>query len=444
MKSKYANLNLILIPNKIELPSIFNRIQKVFLNQQQIKLKHEELIDSFIHGKGLQDIICTGYKLLKNPIILIDASSKVLAYSGGVNVKDIFWNDLVLNGSFSYESVAMIEAKRVNYIVNSNADPVYIGKETFSVARLISKIVIDNKIAGSVAILEYEKSFSDNDIILFKLLCDIISAEMEKKRLIQNSKGYMYESFITDILDGKKIDVKTINNQIKYLGLNLKENLYVTTIQFIESDIMEKVGVQYLCNILELIISGAKSIIYKNSIVMIMSCSTKITSHQKDIKKLTDFLKKSNMYGGLSRCFHSFSDLQEHYEQSVKSIEYGMIISKRNQLFFYEEYVVYRLLEISQNKNQLMKFCHISIFTLIEYDHNNHTDNMKTLYTYLKNEKRILATANELQIHRNTLTAHIKLIEEIMDINLDDVNTTFHLYLTFKILMFTKSLNFKF
>ncbi|WP_073393272.1 helix-turn-helix domain-containing protein [Clostridium magnum] len=69
---------------------------------------------------------------------------------------------------------------------------------------------------------------------------------------------------------------------------------------------------------------------------------------------------------------------------------------------------------------------------------------MKTLYTYLKNERRVAATANDLQIHRNTLISRIKMIEEIMDINLDDVDIIFHLYLTFKILIFTKSLNFKF
>lgn len=206
LNPKYENLNLIIIPHKIELASIFNRIQSVFLNQQQIQLKHEELIDTFIHGKGLQDIIYTGYKLLKNPIILIDSSSKLLAYSGSIEVKDVFWNDLVLNGYFSYESVSMIEAKKINHIVNSNAGPVYIGKEIFSVARLISKIVMDNKTVGSIAILEYEKPFSENDIVLFKLLSDIISSEMGKKDLSKTQRDiYMNPLLLKFLMEKKSI-----------------------------------------------------------------------------------------------------------------------------------------------------------------------------------------------------------------------------------------------
>ncbi|ADK16513.1 MULTISPECIES: PucR family transcriptional regulator [Clostridium] len=444
VNSKEENLNLILIQSKVEVACIFNKIQSVFANEQKIQLKREKLINAFIHGKGLQGIINTAYKLLSNPIILIDSSSKLLSYCGSIEVNDIFWNDLVLNGYFSYESISMIEAKKLSDIISRNVDPVYVGKEIFDVARLISKIVSDNKIVGSIAMLEYEKLFSENDIILFKLLCEIISSEMQKGRFIQNSNGYMYESFITQILDGKKINSKIINDRIKCLDLNLKENLYVLTIQFTESDIIEKVDVQYLCNIFEQIISGSKCIIYDNSVVAVISCSTKMTAQQNDIKKLADFLKKSNMYGGVSRCFYNISNLQEYYRQSVKSIEYGIITAKKDHLYFYEKYVLYCLLDICQSKDELIKFCHVSIFTLIEYDNNQHTNNMKVLYTYLKNEKRIAATAADLRIHRNTLTSHIKTIEKVMNINLDDVDTAFHLYLTFKILMFTKSLNFKF
>lgn len=72
----------------------------------------------------------------------------------------------------------------------------------------------------------------------------------------------------------------------------------------------------------------------------------------------------------------------------------------------------------------------------MEYDRKNKTNYAKSLDIYLTNNKILVKTADVLQIHRKTMASRVEMIEEIMDVDLDNPNTTLHLLLTFQMLKF--------
>jgi DNA-binding PucR family transcriptional regulator len=94
------------------------------------------------------------------------------------------------------------------------------------------------------------------------------------------------------------------------------------------------------------------------------------------------------------------------------------------------------LFELGNKTTDITDYLHPAVFCLVNYDNENHTEFLKTLYYYIINLKALLKTKDILHIHRNTLVYRINKIQEITNIDLDDGETFFQLYISFKGLEF--------
>jgi PucR family transcriptional regulator, proline-responsive transcriptional activator len=436
LPSKYKKnplLNLIVLNNNIDMVTIFNEVQEMLTKQQQLAINSAKLLDCLVSEKGIEHIVNTGSELLENPICIIDLSFKLLAASKNIEVEDPIWIELLTKGYCSFDFVSMSNAEKFIELVHKSNSPVFMSKDKFRIPRIISNIKVSNKVVGYLVALECEKPFNEDDLELIFLLCKVLSSEMQKNKFLQNTKGLRYENFIIDLICGEKMDIKTIEERLNFLDLHFKNNLYVLTIKVPQNN-FANISLYRIRDTIEYILVDSKSIVYNDTIIVLISRNNKISTLENSFVKLTEFFKKNKIHGGLSRCFHSLIDIQEYYHQALKSIELGIGLKTNKFLFSYEDFAVYHLLQICSEQNNLENFCHASIYDLMEYDQKNNTDYMKCLYTYLINEKSQLETADILSICRSTLAHRIEKIQQIMNIDLNDAITTFRLILTFTIL----------
>jgi hypothetical protein len=434
--SKYKKspmLNLIVLNNSMDIITLFNEVQDMLTKQQQLAINSAKLLDCLVSEKGIEHIVNTGSELLSNPICIIDLSFKLLAASKNIQVDDPIWIELLTKGYCSFDFVSMSNVEKFIELVHKSSSPVFMSKDKFRIPRIISNIKVNNKVVGYLVALECEKPFNEDDLELIFLLCKVLSSEMQKSKFIQNTKGLRYENFIIDLLCGEKMDINSIEERLNFLDLHFKNNLYVLVVKVPQNKFVNT-SLYRIRDTIDYMLMDSKSIIYNDSIVVVMSRNNKMSTLENSFVKLTEFLKKNKIYGGLSRCFHSLVDMQEYYQQALKSIELGIGIKTNKFLFLYEDFAVYHLLEICSTQNNLENFCHASIYDLMEYDKKNNTDYMNCLSTYLLNEKSQLETADILNICRSTLAHRIEKIQRIMNIDLNDAITTFRLILTFIIL----------
>ena len=80
---------------------------------------------------------------------------------------------------------------------------------------------------------------------------------------------------------------------------------------------------------------------------------------------------------------------------------------------------------VANNNNQLVAYCvengilaHIAAF-----DEKHGTDDLRILFHYLANERKVSVTCEALFLHRNTLLYHIKRLQERFGFDLDDYHT---------------------
>lgn len=66
---------------------------------------------------------------------------------------------------------------------------------------------------------------------------------------------------------------------------------------------------------------------------------------------------------------------------------------------------------------------------LKEYDEENSTDLLNSLYVYLINDSNVNLAAKQIFVHSNTMSYRLKRITEICGINLNDANLKTTLYL---------------
>ncbi|WP_106010102.1 PucR family transcriptional regulator, partial [Clostridium luticellarii] len=429
---KNSMLNLIVLDDKIDIFKIFNEIQEIIIKYQQLDINSSKLLNALISGRGIEHIVNVGYEMLGNPICILDLSFKVIASSKDAKVDDPVWVELLTKGYCPYNFAPKESIKKFIEIAHKNNSPVFMNKNKFRIPRIISNIKINNTVVAYLISLEYKKPFSKNDMDLIILLCRTISSEMQKNKFFQNTKGFRYESFITSLLDGSETNKKIIEDRLKFLDLNFNYNLYVLVI-FVPQNKFVHTSLHQIRDTIDYILTGSKSIIYNEFIVILINRKDSISHIGHIFSKLIDFLKSINIYGGLSRCFHDISDIKKYYEQSVKSIELGIKFMKDKFFFYYEDLVIYHLLEICSQQENLKNFCHASIFTLMKYDEINNTKYVHCLYTYLLNKKNQLKTASNLNICRSTLLHRLKMIQQIMNIDLNDITIIFRLMLTFVI-----------
>ncbi|MGI6423726.1 MAG: PucR family transcriptional regulator, partial [Tepidanaerobacteraceae bacterium] len=374
-----------------------------------------------------------GYQLLNNPMLLVDSSYKLLAYTKKDKVDDRVWNELVTKGYCSYDLISTFRKEGVVEKIAKSEEPL-LTETGFSekIRRIHGKIIINNKLVGYLGVLEHKQKFKEEDFQTIKLLCNVISEEMRKNRNYYLTKGLMYESLLIDLLDNAIQNWEHVKERLKAAGLKLESNLYLAVINFINEDIANYHLVDYLRDYIDHQLKYSKSIFYNDRIVVFLSL--KDNQIDTSITNLEKCLKDNDLQAGISDRFDTIVGLRKAYLQAQKSLELGRWLLSSHNLYKYSDYSIYHILQLAGERHNLIDLFHPAPLVLKQYDDQNETDTYQTLYTYLCVDKNTKLAADKLFIHRNTMSYRLKQIAEIASINLDNFEECVQIYLSYKML----------
>jgi len=392
------------------------------------------LLEALIERKGVQYILEQGYKILGNPIGIGDPSTKLVAHYRCIFDDQPSWNKQIEQGYFSRDITGSPSFFELNEKVMRNALPVMVdGAYNLPFRTITGKIKADNTVLAFLSVFEYERPFGEKDIELTALLCDAVSLEMQKAKSFKYVKGTAFESFMTDLLDGKIRDSDTVKDLRDSLGLNLKKNLYVMVVDLKKSSL--NIHTLYLISLLEDMVGDSKGIFYNDQIVMLISREEKHFTYT-DIftEKLDEFMRKNGLAAGLSRPFHDLRDIGAYYSQAQSAVELGQYRDNSKVLHSFDQVTQYYALRLCSNHIRLSELCHPALLWLMEYDRKKNTDYTQTLYVYLNKQGNQIESADTLCIHRATLIYRLAKIHELTMLDLKDADTVNQLNMSFMIL----------
>ena len=113
-------------------------------------------------------------------------------------------------------------------------------------------------------------------------------------------------------------------------------------------------------------------------------------------------------YGGVPTC----------YNEAISALEAARI--NKSQTMLYRNIGVYKLLLGVENRAILRSYADGVLGDVERYDSMNETDYEQTLRVYLESNSSVQLTAEKLGIHRNTVNYKMKIIRDIMNVEMND------------------------
>lgn len=398
-----------------------------------------KLVKTLSKENSLQALVDLGTQMLGNPLTVTDITTNVIAQTSETKVTDDpVWNTLQSERLFDLETFSYYAKNRLGEETEKHDTPFYWSDPYCKYPRLMNKIAIGGKTLATIAVCAHNRDFQKEDEELLALLCDAFAIELQKEKYYQLSQGLLHQGFLQDLIDGKYTDERLILDRMKVLNLSFKSKLFVMSLdtQYFNTT---SATLPYMRDAVENKLVNAKAVIYNNNVVILASCENEMHFLEIQLNNLKELLKTNNMQVGVSRSFTNFTEIRDHYLESVEAIRLGNTLNKERHFFKYENYILYDLVSNYSHPEKCRRFIHRSLIKLMEYDKENGTDYVPSLYTYIYHFKNVKDSSEALNIHRNTMFHRIEKIERLLNVDLNDADILFQLYLSYKILEYCKN-----
>jgi PucR family transcriptional regulator, proline-responsive transcriptional activator len=433
-ETKTPSCELVIWDEEVAFEELFYKVQNEFCKKINYDSNISLIFSALMKGNGLNELVEIGSKILGNPIILTNASYKVMAMSNtDSEVRDPIWQFAKEYGYCSQDAIDRFRVEGITARTIESEEPIILNNGLAKdIPRIIKKIVVGNKVAGYIGIFKINREFDQSDLETVNILSDIIAVEMKNSISEEDLTTIIHESLIVDLINAAMPSTGILENRLRAAQWSIKPLICVMVVPLSKSD--DSIWFfDYFYNQLKKCTNSAKVVRYKDSIIMVINYE-KEQEYNHTIKKITDILVKNKIKTGVSRVFRSLEKLKIYYNQACKAIEIGEIIIKETAyVYYYEDAALFHFFSKIEDREELKEFCHPAYHRLLEYDKLNGTDYCSTLYQYILCASSVSNSAEKLFIHRNTMSYRLGKIGEITGIDLTDGEKVFELYMSIKI-----------
>ncbi len=416
---------------EIDIMELLYEVQCIF--QQQMSLLNDSslFIDGLLQEKNISELIDIGEQLLGNPIMLTNASFKVIYMSKDQNVADRVWLDAQKLGYCSAESISFFKQDNASTILYSHKKAfIYktgLGKQ---MPRILKKITTRNKVLGYLVVFEAKQKLEDHHLEMTDFLCNFLAIEM-KNNVTEDTTDKIYESLILDLLHPKDLSDFSLSDRLHSAEWLIKPILRLIYIEVDQKKTLE-FYFDYIYSRLQNINLFARVVHFDKNILIVLNYNSAEDYGSMAIK-IDQLLEQYQLFWGISRSFSKLSEIYDYYLQAKTALTLGKLLQKDAHSFYYKDLGCYHLLSCMENQ-QLHGLCSSHYILLDRHDQLNSTEYCETLYQYILAADNISVAAKALQIHRNTMTYRIEKITQITQINLANGEELFQFYFTKKIM----------
>ncbi|TRZ40184.1 PucR family transcriptional regulator [Niallia circulans] len=404
--SNEFNLPIIELPTGIPYIDITNAVMELLIDKQTYLLRRSEelykkLTTLVLENSGIQTVADNVSGLLKSPIWLLD--------------------------------------RKGNTIVSApqrNSNPPFTDIRCW-------EITVDKQIVGKLYI--ERDNLDDLDMVCVEQARLVFALELMRRKTAIDTEKKLRGSFIEELLTGLPLTKQEVMNKGRKLGLNPDTSWRIMVLEN-ETEMEED---HAFFQKIEIGLKQHFSLYFKkacmhihlqaNRIVLLCSLQTKGGTAEKWKELFTPILtefKEIRIGVGTEAALW---EVQNSFIQARKAILLGSSLDLTQHLFTYEEMEVFSLLLDAADYVNMDEVVAKNIGKLCQYDKENDTDLVKTLFYYLTTDGSLVETANLLYIHRNSVKYRMDKIEKVANIKIASFREKFVYYLSIFHYLFKKS-----
>lgn len=437
--NSFASENMVIVeyPPEIDIFRLFNFIKAFFYQDWEFLNNSSMLLNAFLNSNSLDDLAETAAGLVQNPVMVMDASYKVLAYSKLSKIEDILWLQTLEMGSFTSEYISAIRPFNSSVVIPKGNQPYHLKTNMSPTRWLIIRLYAHSVHLGYLVTLEANQLFQI-DSELYKLISDVIAKTIKSDKALHSQKDYMtFESILVDLINGNITNKSIFFKNIKEVNFGHGSSFQLICLK-ISNYSHSSASDNYLKYTLEAILPKIWSFHYNDHILILVEMKKKASLSALEQTSLETLFERNNLFAGVSDVFTDLLSLSLYYRQAVRALEISKFLQTPGRIFEYENFkfhdIVLSLSTEDKEMNCLKNYCSSTLIKIQAYDRIHSTEYLKTLWIYLNSNKNLIKTAKKLYIHKNTAAYRIQRLEELFAIKMDDDFMLFKFYYSYLLL----------
>lgn len=421
-------LNLIMVAYK-DKNEFYHKLLTYFDTQCGMGQFAHTLLQILSFEGGVQAMVDHAYQVFQNPLFVFDSAFNLVAAN---------WDHLdhiekgleVINNKGFVEFDFKLANKDRNYERMMKSDmPIFVHHDELGYDQWICTINTE-KDMGHLVLSAVDCPFKPIDKDMLWVLKTFIDQQLKKDEFVRNSKGFHYEYFMKDLLDGKIATNRSYMDRMNYVGTEFSGNMYCIVIEVARSS--NALNPYRIRSLFESRFYDTKSLIYNGEIVLLLTVPKNQLLSPEQIDKVHQICTENGLYAGMSNCFQDITKLAEYYKQALRGIELGICTSNMPNLFVYEDYYLEHVKNIFMQKESSDTFCHPKMKFLLDYDKEHKSELAYTLYMYLINERNIAAASAAMNMHRTSLVYRFKKINSLIGEDFDNYKNRQYMILSYE------------
>ena len=413
---------------------LFAQLSGILSEELNYTTSMNHLIFTVTNNKGLQVLLDEAYKILRNPMIIIDNSYKILAMNKEVTSINENFNLQIQLGYLLEENLADIKSAKVYEAMRQTKLPYYSKDPKSGLTWINSLVYVYGIEAAHLGVIETEKKFTPQDQEFIHFLCNLISLELQKNDSYIRNHGIMHNVFLSELLEGIITSPALIDIRSRQLDWQTSGNFCIMTI-FDKSHSLFNKKAANISEYLKPIFPNSHWAVYENKIVFLLSLKDKhFEAYLENDSRLMSYLKDNELVASFSTVFKELTSTTNAYRQSLKAFELGEKLAPQMLYHLYINYICHDIGGILSQNVDINNFYNEKVLEIWKYDTAKNSNLLKTLDEYLIHIDDPSTAAKNLFIHRNTLFYRINKMQTLFDINLNNGLERLHIHLSIKFL----------
>ena len=270
-----------------------------------------------------------------------------------------------------------------------------------------------------------------------------------RKLVLEENDRNAAEQLFSSILDAEHLSRERVLAQARYLNIDLEGSFFVAEFAFdsenTESGWENEDSLAAGRNVKPMIRTELSGYIKQDililpqagSILALIPDKDAEESHIKEIfSRIVDRAQREygiNLMIGVGNSRAYLDEVKASRNEAASALRAAEVSGSEGNIFFYREQGLYTLLSHVDDSRILDIYVEEKIGKLLRADEINDGNLSETLENYLNCSCNVKKTAEEIFLHRNTLNYRLKKIREILDCDLEKLDTCLELKLAFLI-----------
>ncbi len=374
-------------------------------------------------GSPLQQLLNVSEDMIEPAVVVYDPSMKLLGYINEKSKNDQFHETIAKHGYLSRDIFSsMSDRHKFENLKENGETMIYANEQPPGTYTLIKYIASSQVPLGYVFAIHERLEEIDHYRGVLHMLCQKIQISLKGMAPLSQRQNYLYEYFLTDILNGDLTDPEDISIRFHYLGIPKGTRYVLLNLRFSKD---ADIPLGYFSDIVSSVLKTSYLFHFRGKAYVIMHLQKEdsYSEREEKLQIIEPIMRQFDSVAIASACFEKLEQLPDARTQTdlmEQLFDRHLVKPLSGNVLKSEECRAQRILEICLENEGLDFWIQPALQRMLEDDARRNIKYIDFLTTFLKERLNVSKTAEKLCMHRSNVTYHLGKIKERYGLELED------------------------